>query len=112
MKRLYDTSLGRLELEIAPGIDIVSGYLFDAEGHVIREGGDEWTWGDVQGLLQEDIGLPEDEAKSIAESFLGEARAEGHEQAEPGSNLLGIVIVSTLLGLIGVGVWTVVTWVF
>lgn len=112
MKRLYDTSLGRLELEIEPGIDVVSGYLFDAKGQVVREGGDEWTWGDVQGLLQEEIRLPEDEAKSIAKTFLEAARAEGHEQAEPGSNILGIVVGCSVLGLIGVGVWTVVTWIF
>jgi hypothetical protein len=112
MKRLYETSLGRLELEIEPGVDDVSGHLFDAEGQVIREGGDEWTWGDVQDLLQKEIGLPEEEAKSISEAFLEAARAEGHEQAEPGSNIMGIVIGCSLLGLIGLGIWTIGTWIF
>ena len=112
VKRLYQTTLGRLELEIDPTLDVVSAYLFDAEGRVARSDGDEWPWADVEDLLAKDIGLPTREAKTIAASFVETARTEGHEQIEPSGNIGGFLVVGAILALLGIGIWTTVTWIF
>jgi hypothetical protein len=115
MKRLYDSSLGQLELELDLRIGEVSIWLFDEEGRVDREGGDEWDYADLPDLLRTEVGLPEPEAQSIAISFLEAARAEGHEQPDGASaigNTLGLMIVTAILVALGVGIWTIASWVY
>ena len=112
MKRLYDSSLGRLEVELNLPIGEVSVWLFDGEGRVVREGGDEWDYADLPDLLQVEMGLPEPEAQSISTRFLDAAKTEGHEQPPPTSPIGTSVAVTVLTGILvalGVGVWTIVT---
>jgi Flp pilus assembly protein TadB len=111
VKRLYDSSLGRLELEL-DAHSVVSIWLFDEEGRVARESGDEWDNTDVGHLLEVDIGLPADEAQSIASSFRGAAEDEGFEEPEGPvwiGMTVGIAILTGLLIALGVGVWTIAT---
>jgi hypothetical protein len=110
VKRLYESTLGRLELEVDG--DVVSAWLFDADGRVVREGGDEWPWADLLDLLRTEIGLPEADAESITASFVEAAKAEGYEQETESSPLGNAVLWTLLVGIIvtlGIGVWTIVT---
>ena len=82
MKRLYDSSLGRLELDLE-AVDL-SIWLFDAEGRVVAESGDEWDWADLSALLHLEIGLPEPEAQSIVANFMESSERQGVARAGRG----------------------------
>lgn len=114
MKRLYETSLGSLELDLDAEAAELSIWLFDAEGRVALESGDEWEQAEVFDLLHSEVGLPEPEARSIATSFLETAKSRGFQQ--PASSELGgavvLLFVAAVLALLGIGLWTVVRWIF
>jgi len=109
VKRLYDSSLGRLEIDLDIELSI---WLFDEDGRVAKESGDEWDYADLPDLLQDEIGLPEPEAQLIAASFLEDAKAEGGKSPAGAGrigNTVAMAIVTAAVIAIGVGIWTIVT---
>ena len=109
MKRLYDSSLGRLEVDLDIELSI---WLFDDDGRVAKESGDEWEYADLADLLLDEIGLPEPEAHSIAAQFLEAAESEGHGQPPVTSPVRTSVAWTLIVGIVvalGVGVWTIAT---
>lgn len=111
MKRLYETTLGRLELEFEPTDDSVSAWLFDEDGRVAREIRNEYPAAVVADVLETDIGLPRGEADSIGLHF-SEASSTGEQTHTGTSPLVGVLVSTILLSVLvtlGVGVWTIAT---
>jgi hypothetical protein len=110
VKRLYDSSLGRLEIELEIELSI---WLFDEDGRVAKESGDEWEYADLRDLLQDEIGLPEPEAQSIAARFLEAYESEGHARPDVADSgwgaALALMILLGFLVVLGIGIWTIVT---
>jgi len=110
VKRLYDSSLGRLEIELEIELSI---WLFDEDGRVAKESGDEWEYADLPDLLQDEIGLPEPEAQSIAARFLEAYESEGHARPDVADSgwgaALALLILLGFLVVLGIGIWTIVT---
>jgi hypothetical protein len=110
VKRLYDSSLGRLEIELEIELSI---WLFDEDGRVAKESGNEWEYADLPDLLQDEIGLPEPEAQSIAARFLEAYESEGHARPDVADSgwgaALALMILLGFLVVLGIGIWTIVT---
>jgi hypothetical protein len=112
VRRLFDTSVGRLEVEIDGTKGVVSAYRFDANGQVVAETGDEWDNADVANLLTVEAGVPAQEAREIEATLLREWRdAGGSPPFGPTGRLGAVVGVSVVAGVLGsalVGIWTII----
>jgi hypothetical protein len=51
VKRLYESSLGPVVVELDSELAAIVISRFDANGRVVAETGDEWDWTDVSDLL-------------------------------------------------------------
>ena len=91
-------------------------YLFDADGAVAKESADEWDQIDIADLLHTEIGLPEPESRAIAEKFLAAANFEEREQSGRVTPIPDILLLGGIVGgvlvVIGVGLWTIASWIF
>ena len=111
MKRLFETSAGRVEIEVDRESDIVSVWRFDPEGRAEVETGDEWTNVELADFLVSEVGVPPEEARPIAEEFVREWVERGGEppsQPADGGTLVLVGCLVTVLGTMAVGAWTIV----
>ena len=115
MKRLFETSVGRVEIELDRESDLVSVWRFDADGRTVVETGDEWDNVELADLLASEAGVPLEEARPIAEEFVREWVERGGEPPrEPadGGTLVLVGCLVTVLGTMGVGAWTILRAIF
>lgn len=107
MKRLFETSVGVVEVDVDPAARI-SVWRFGDDGRPVQETGDEWENADLADLLATEAGVPPDEARRIDADFARDWVEAGNEApAGPGSAVVALTIFGLLLVALGVGIVTI-----